>query len=269
MAQGAFQAGVGVWAPQPLCCNIQGCVPPFPILDVKLWQREASQGRWRAEGGWQGGEAIAATACGRELDVSRWRKTGSEGQSRGGRRPAGLGSLLLQRGEGRGGGAACNALAPAVPAGNVTSAAPGAWGWRRQLASAARCTPRPGEDADSGRRPGCRRRRGQRAKWSRTAWPSCPASISWRWVGAEPWRNADLAGSSGANSGPGRCWRRGHCAGVRAAALKCPTLPLPLGFSGAPPSVPVSVCQPGVIITSGVAARWPAGKRYLCEWMWG
>ena len=37
---------------------------------------------------------------------------------------------LLQKGAGRGGGAACTALAPAVPAGNVTSAAPGACGWR-------------------------------------------------------------------------------------------------------------------------------------------
>lgn len=74
---------MGVLASQPRCCNIQGCVSPFSILDVKLQQRGAWQGRWRAEGGWQGGEAIAATACRRELDVSRWNKTGSGGRSRG------------------------------------------------------------------------------------------------------------------------------------------------------------------------------------------
>lgn len=102
---------------------------------------------------------------GRELDVSAQRKSGSGtrvGEEEGLRalRDAGL----LQKGAGRGGGAARSALAPEVPAENVTSAATGACGWRRLLASAALCTLRPGEDADPGRRPGCRRRRGQRAK---------------------------------------------------------------------------------------------------------
>lgn len=52
---------------------------------------------------------------------------------------------------------------------------------------------------------------------------------------------------------------RSPCQGAR----RCPRMPSsppsPV-FSGAPPSVPGSACQPGVTTTSGVAAGWPAGK---------
>lgn len=52
---------------------------------------------------------------------------------------------------------------------------------------------------------------------------------------------------------------RRPCQGAR----RCPGMPRSPpspGFSGAPPSVPGSACQPGVTTTSGVAAGWPAGK---------
>ena len=172
---------------------------------------------------------------------------------------------LLQKGAGRGGGAACTALAPAVPAGNVTSAAPGACGWRRHLALAALCTPRPGEDASraGGRDVGEREAKGQSDQGQRDP----PALLVFR--GGELAQRLGIMqilrrlrsqfGSRKVLEAQRPCW-------VRAAAPKCPHAPLsPLGFSGSPRSVPVSARQPGWLPVALPLLGGLQTGRYLLE----
>lgn len=68
------------------------------------------------------------------------------------------------------------------------------------------------------RPPACPPRSGRRAKWPRTASPSCPASTSWRWVvarrlGDRPWLRAGMAPSAGLAA-----VRGGHRGALRRAA---------------------------------------------------
>lgn len=234
-------------------------LPPLPILDVKprpprsLARAVESRGRVAGRG----------SHCSNSLEEGAGRlrraKPGVAARVEEAEDLLALGAAgLLQRGAGRGGGAACTALAPAVPAGNVTSAAPGACGWRRHLALAALCTPRPRDDASraGGRDVGEGEAKGQSDQGQRDP----PALLLFR--GGElaqrlgvmqilrgaPEPVRVLGGVGGAET----------VLGARCCPQMPPRSPFPLGFSGSPRSVPVSARQPGLVASSVATARWPA-----------
>lgn len=165
---------------------------------------------------------------------------------------------LLQKGAGRGGGAACTALAPAVPAGNVTSAAPGACGWRRHLALAALCTPRPGEDASraGGRDVGEGEAKGQSDQGQRDP----PALLLFR--GGELAQRLGIMQILRAALEPVRVPEDAGGAETVLGARCCPQMPprspFPPRFLGISPECACE-CPPARLVASSVAtARWPA-----------
>lgn len=243
-----------------------GVRPPLPILDVKprpprsLARAVESRGRVAGRG----------SHCSNSLEegAGRLRREKPGVAARVGEAgdllaPGAAG--LLQRGAGRGGGAACTALAPAVPAGNVTSAAPRACGWRRHLAWAAPCTPRPGEDASraGGRDVGEGEAKGQSDQGQRDP----PALLLFR--GGELAQRLGIMQILRAAPEPVRVPEGVGGAETVLGARCCPQMPprspFPLGFSGSPRSVPVSARQPGLVATSVATAGGLQTGRYLCE----